>query len=160
AGGLVSLYGSSSGGNLALAAARGGVDADKLALWEPNFLVDESRPRLPDDYVAHLDERVQAGRRGDAVEYFMTTAVGLPPEDVTPMREASMWPGMEDVAHTLAYDGRVVDGFRLRADDLASIGADALVMAGGQAPWMASGAEALADALPRGRYRLLEGQEH
>jgi hypothetical protein len=33
-------------------------------------------------------------------------------------------------------------------------------MAGGQAPWMQSGAEALAEALPNGEFRLLEGQEH
>jgi pimeloyl-ACP methyl ester carboxylesterase len=160
AGGPVSLYGSSSGGNLALAAARGGVDARKLALWEPNFLVDESRPPLPDDYIEQLEERVQAGYRGEAVEYFLTTAVGLPAEYVAPMREMPMWAGMEEVAHTLAYDGRIVDGFRLRADEFASIDAEALVMAGGQAPWMASGAEAVADALPNGSYRLLEGQEH
>src|SRR5262245_7461 len=151
AGGSVSLYGSSSGGNLALAAAHGGVDADKLALWEPNFLVDGSRPPLPDDYVAQLEERVEAGQRSDAVEYFMTTAVGLPSEYVTPMRETPMWPGMEEVAHTLAYDGRIVDGFRLRAYELRSIDAEALVMAGGQSPWMASGAEAVAKAMPHGR---------
>ena len=160
AGSPVSLYGSSSGANLALAAARGGVDAAKLALWEPNLLVDDSRPPLPDDYVAQLEERVQADRRGDAVEYFMTTAVSLPPEYIAPMRETPMWAGMEEVANTLAYDGRIVDGFRLRADELASFDAETLVMAGGQALWMESGAKALAEALPNGEYRLLEGQEH
>jgi alpha-beta hydrolase superfamily lysophospholipase len=98
AGGSASLYGSSSGCNLALLAARRGLAVTKLALWEPNFLVDESRPPLPDDYVAHLDELVAAGRRGDAVEYMMTAAVGLPPEFVTPMPEMPMWAGMEEVA--------------------------------------------------------------
>jgi hypothetical protein len=71
-----------------------------------------------------------------------------------------MWPGMEEVAHTLAYDGRIVDGFRLRTDELGSVSAPALVMAGGQAPWMRSGAEALARALPNGTFRLLDGQGH
>jgi hypothetical protein len=33
-------------------------------------------------------------------------------------------------------------------------------MAGGQAPWMRSGAEALARALPNGAFRLLDGQGH
>jgi pimeloyl-ACP methyl ester carboxylesterase len=154
------LYGSSSGGNLALTAALRGLPVGKLALWEPNFLVDDSRPPLPDDYVAELEARVAAGRRGDAVEYSLTTAVGLPAEFVAPMREAPMWPGMEEVAHTLAYDGRIVDGFRLRTDELGSVSAPALVMAGGQAPWMRSGAEALARALPNGTFRLLDGQGH
>ena len=30
-----------------------------------------------------------------------------------------MWAGMEQVAHTLAYDGRIVNGFRLQADRVA-----------------------------------------
>src|SRR5215831_6847519 len=130
AGGSAALYGSSSGGNLALEAAARGVGATKLALWEPNFLVDDSRPPLPDDYVAQLEERVAAGRRGDAVEYFLTTAVGLPAEYLGPMRESPMWAGMEQVAHTLAYDGRVVNGFKLQADQVAAVATPTLVMDG------------------------------
>ena len=72
-------------GNRALEAARG-LAITKLALWEPNFLVDDSRPPLPKDYVARLIELVSASRRDDAVEYFMTKAVGLPAEFLTPMR--------------------------------------------------------------------------
>jgi len=160
AGGSAALYGSSSGGNLALEAAARGAGATKLALWEPNFLVDDSRPPLPDDYVAQLEERVAAGRRGDAVEYFLTTAVGLPAEYLGPMRESPMWAGMEQVAHTLAYDGRVVNGFKLQPGRVAAVATPALVMDGGQTPWMSSGAEALADALPNGTHRRLEGQQH
>ena len=160
AGGSAALYGSSSGGNLALEAAARGVGVTKLALWEPNFLVDDSRPPLPDDYVAQLEERVAAGRRGDAVEYFLTTAAGVPAEYLGAMRESPIWAGMEQVAHTLAYDGRIVDGFELHADRVGAVEAPALVMDGGQTPWMSSGAEALADALPNGRHRRLEGQEH
>jgi pimeloyl-ACP methyl ester carboxylesterase len=160
AGGSAFIYGSSSGGNLALAAALRGRLIEKIALWEPNFLVDDSRPPLPEDYVAELEERVAAGRRGDAVEYFLTAAVGLPGEMVATMREAPMWPGMEEVAHTLAYDGRVVDGFRLRTGEFGSVGAPALVMAGGQVSWLRSGAEVLARTLPNGGFRLLDGQGH
>jgi pimeloyl-ACP methyl ester carboxylesterase len=130
AGGSACVYGTSSGGNLALEAATRGASIGKLALWEPNFLVDDSRPPLPDDYVEHLDELVAAGRRGDAVEYFMTTAVGMPAEFVAPMRELPMWPGMEQAAHTLAYDGTVVAGFALDA------------------------------ALPQAQHRTLDGQPH
>jgi pimeloyl-ACP methyl ester carboxylesterase len=160
AGRSVFLYGSSSGGNLVLAAVARGLPARRVALWEPNFLVDASRPPLPDDYVAQLEERVASGRRGDAVEYFLTTAVALPPEFVAGMREAPMWAGMEAAAHTLAYDGRIVDGFKLRADALRSVTTPALILAGGQTPWMSSGAVALADALPNGAYRSLDGQGH
>lgn len=160
AGGAAALYGSSSGGNLALTAAMRGLPATTLALWEPNFLVDETRPPLPGDYVAQLEARVALGRRAAAVEYFLTAAVGLPSEFIGPMREAPMWPVMEEVAHTLAYDGRIVDGFKLPADGLGSVTVPVLAMAGGQAPWMRSGADALARALPNGSFRLLDGQGH
>ena len=58
------------------------------------------------------------------------------------------------------YDGGIVDGFRVHADRVATLDTPALVMDGGQTPWMSSGAEALADALPNGTHRRLEGQEH
>jgi hypothetical protein len=77
-----------------------------------------------------------------------------------PMRDSPMWAGMEQVAHTLAYDGRVVNGFRLRGDRLAAVDTPTLVMDGGQTPWISSGADALADALPNSTHRRLEGQQH
>lgn len=76
AGGSASVLGMSSGAVLALEAAVRGVAIERLLMWEPPFVVDDSRPPLPDDYVAHLDELVAAGRRGDAMEYALTTAVG------------------------------------------------------------------------------------
>ena len=56
AGGSAQVYGTSSGANLALEAARRGLAIIRLALWEPNFLVDASRPPLPHDYVPRLEE--------------------------------------------------------------------------------------------------------
>ena len=160
AGGSAFVYGTSSGGNLALEAATRGPGIGKLALWEPNFLVDDSRPPLPDDYVEHVNELVAAGRRGDAVEYFMTTAVGMPAEFVAPMRELPMWPGMEQAGPTLAYDGTVVAGFALDAARLGSLRTPTLVLDGGQVPWMSNGARALAEALPQAQRRTLDGQPH
>ena len=58
------------------------------------------------------------------------------------------------------YDGRIVDGARLHADRVATLDTPALVIDGGQTLWMSSGAQALADALPNGTHRGLEGQEH
>src|SRR5262245_28872147 len=90
AGGSASVFAESSGGNLALEAAARGLTITRLAVWEPNFLVDGSRPPLPDEYVWQLNELVSSGRRGDAVEYFMTSAVGLPAEYVTQIGRASL----------------------------------------------------------------------
>src|SRR5262245_12253085 len=106
--GSASVFGMSSGANLALRAASQGVPTGRLALFEPTFIVDGSRPPVPADYKATLTELVAANRRGDAVAYFMTTAVGLPSEFVEPMRQEPFWPAFEAVAHTLPYDAAVV----------------------------------------------------
>lgn len=160
AGGPVCVYGTSSSGNLVVQAAAAGLPIAKFAVWEPNFRVDDSRPPLPGDYVEHLQSLVRADRRGDAVEYFLTTAAGIPGEFVAAMRDLPMWPAWEAVAHTLAYDGAIVDGFELQPGRLASATAPALVLDGGQTPWLTAGANALADALPRAARRTLAGQQH
>lgn len=164
AGGSAYAFGSSSGGNLALRAVEAGAGITKLALWEPNFVVNDSRPPLPDDYVVHLTELASSDRRGEAVEYFMTTAVGMPAEFVAPMRESPFWPGMEAVAHTLAYDGAVVgdsmSGKPPSGEPWASLTVPTLILVGGQSQWLVDGAKALADALPNAELHRLEGQSH
>src|SRR5258708_23624526 len=101
-------------------------------------MVDDSRALLPDDYADHLAGLLAAGRRGDAVEFFMTRAVGAPAEMVAQMRQSPMWPVMESVAHTLPYDDAVMgDTLRGRAQPLqrlASVTVPALVMDGGASP--------------------------
>src|SRR5205823_8608687 len=82
AGGSALVFGHSSGAALALEAAARGLAITKLALYEPPFIVDDSRPPLPGDYVTQLTALLSSGRRGDAVAFFMTTAVGLPIAEV------------------------------------------------------------------------------
>ena len=69
------VFGWSSGAVLALDAAAAGLPMRRLALFEPPFVVDDSRPPRPADYVQRLDDAVADGRRGDAVELFLTAAV-------------------------------------------------------------------------------------
>ncbi|MGH3927954.1 MAG: alpha/beta fold hydrolase, partial [Pseudonocardiaceae bacterium] len=66
AGGSSHLYGSSSGAVLALLAAASGLPVSKLALWEPPFVLDETK-RPPADQVERYEEMIAEGRRGDAV---------------------------------------------------------------------------------------------
>jgi len=164
-GGSAFVYGHSSGAVLTLRAAVAGLPIDKLVAYEPPFIVDASRPPVPDDYVRHLDELVAAGRRGDAVAYFLTTGVGVPEQMVEQMRAAPMWPGMEAVAHTLAYDGRIMGdtmrGMPLSREPWSGVTIPALVMDGGASPpWQREAAKSLADVLPNARYSTLEGQDH
>jgi pimeloyl-ACP methyl ester carboxylesterase len=165
-GGDASVFGHSSGAVLALEAVLvRGPRIRMLALYEPPFIVDDSRPPLPDDYVERLEELVDEGRRGDAVEYFMVSGPGVPPEAVAQMREAPMWPEMEAMAHTIAYDGRVMgDAMRGSADALgrwASVDVPTLVLDGGASPpWQRSATQALARVLRRSTHRSLPGQTH
>ena len=160
AGGSAFLYGTSSGAALALDAAAAGLPITKLALWEPPFILDESR-RPPADQVERYDEMIAEGRRGDAVEYFMSNVVGMPAEFVADARTQPWWSAQEALAHTLAYDAVVMGDYSLPAERAASVKAPALVIAGGASfPWMRETAQALADALPDGRIRVLEGQGH
>src|SRR2546421_1143459 len=106
AGGLASVFGTSSGAILALEAAAHGLAITKLALWEPPFSVDDDGPQRHKEYATRLAELLAAGRRGDAVALFMKQ-VGLPPEFVAQARNAPWWSATEDLAHTLAYDAAV-----------------------------------------------------
>ena len=165
AGGAAFVFGHSSGAALALKAVAGGLPIPMLALYEPPFIVDDSRTPVPDDYMAHLQELVAAGRRGDAVAYFMTEGVGVPPEIVEQMRQAPMWPGLEALAHTIAYDcmvmGDQMAGRPLPPSWSSSSTVPTLVMDGGNSPaWARHAVAALADILPRAERRTLEGQDH
>ncbi len=161
AGGTAYLYGTSSGAALAAEAARtlpGTIT--KLALWEPPFSLEESS-RPPEEQVERYDELIAAGRRGDAVEYFMTKVVGLPPEFVAYARTQPFWQAQEVLAHTLAYDATIMGDYSLPVERAAAVTIPTLVIAGGMSfPFMRETAQALADVLPDGQHRILEGQEH
>jgi pimeloyl-ACP methyl ester carboxylesterase len=159
-GGEAYLWGSSSGGVLALIAAAAGLPVKKLALWEPPF-VPEGVPRPPEDQVAQYERMVAEGRRGDAVEYFMSKVVGLPLEFVDQARTQPFWAAQEALAHTLAYDARIMADYRVPTELAASVKVPTLVIAGGaDMPWMRDSARALADALPAGETRFLDRQGH
>lgn len=165
AGGSAFVFGMSSGAALALEAATHGLAITKLALYEPSFVVDGSRPPRPEDFLMQLTELISLGRRSDAVEYFLTKAVDVPVEVVAQMRNAPVWPAFEAVAHTLPYDGAIMadtmSGSPLPLKRWAAVTVPTLVMDGGASPvWMRHAAQALADVLPHAQRRTLEGQMH
>lgn len=165
AGAPATVFGWSSGAVLALDAAAAGLPITRLALFEPPFVVDDSRPPLPPDYVERLDAAVAAGRPGDAAELFLTAAVGLPPEAVEGVKQSGFWPTMEAVAPTIAYDGRIMgttmSGAPLPRDRWAAVSVPTLVMYGkGTFPFIVSGARALADLLPTATLLPVEGEQH
>lgn len=83
AGGSAFLYGLSSGAVLALeAASKLPNKVKKLVLYEPPFIINDSRPPVPKDYVEQLNTAIAAGRPGEAVEIYMTKAMLIPPSSL------------------------------------------------------------------------------
>lgn len=166
AGGSAFVFGHSSGAVLALEAARllpGKIE--KLAIYEPPFIIDDSRPPVPQDYVPHLNQLIAAGRRGEAVEYFMTDAMLVPAEMVAQMRNTPMWPQIEAVAHTIPYDGNIMgdtmSGNPSTLRKWAAVTVPTLVMVGGAShAFFHNGTQTLVDILPNAQYRTLAGQDH
>jgi pimeloyl-ACP methyl ester carboxylesterase len=137
----------------------------RLALFEPPFIVDASRPPLPADYVERLDAAIANGRPGDAAEIFLTAAIGLPAEAVGGMRQSPFWPTLEGVAHTIAYDGRIMgttmSGAPLPSDRWAALTVPTVIMYGNATePWLITAATALADLLPTASLEAVEGAQH
>jgi pimeloyl-ACP methyl ester carboxylesterase len=160
AGGSANLYGTSSGAALAMEAAASGLPIIKLALWEPPYSV-AGRPDLPADTSTVYTELVEAGRRGDAVEYFMLKVVGLPPEFAAGARQAPWWARQEALAHTLAYDAKVMGDYTIPAERAKAVPVPTVIIDGGASfGFLGETADALADLIPDAQRRTLQGQEH
>jgi pimeloyl-ACP methyl ester carboxylesterase len=161
AGGSAAVFAHSSGAVLALHAAAHGLAITKLALYEPPFLVDDSRPRPPADLPKQLAELIAAGRRGDAVELYQTKAVGIPADVVAQLRHAPFRPALEAIAHTLVYDATIIGDLTFPTELVASIATPTLVIDGENSmPMLHNAARVLADTLPNGRRCTLAGQTH
>lgn len=161
AGGSSAVFGYSSGATLALKAAARGLTITKLALYEPPFLVDSSRPPLPADLPDRLAQLIAAGRRGEAVELYQTEAVGIPQEIVVAMRHAPFRPELEAIAHTLVYEAMIVGNLTLPTKLISSITTPTLVIDGeNSVPLLRNAARAVANTLPNGQHCTLSGQSH
>ena len=160
AGGKAHLYGSSSGAGLALEAAAAGAPVDRLVMWEPPYNVDPAG-RPPADSVEQLDRMVADGRPGDAAEFFMTQMVRLPAEFAAFAKTQPWWAAQEAIAHTLAYDARVMGDYSVPTVTAARVTVPTIILTGGSSfALFKPTAEALVAAMPDARTAVLDGQEH
>jgi pimeloyl-ACP methyl ester carboxylesterase len=162
AGGSASVFGTSSGAALALAAAANRANIKKLALYEPPFVAGRRVGRsAPPDSEAQLRRLVDQGRRADAVKFFMVDMVGMPAIFTYIMRILPVWPKLKAVAHTLPYDAAVLGDFSLPRERAASVAVPTLVMGGEKSPVELRGAvDAVAQAIPGAKLQMLKGQTH
>jgi hypothetical protein len=134
---------------------------ERLAVYEPPYVVDGTRQLPPDDLDERLSALVRDGRRDDAVVLFSTEAVGLPPAVVEGMRGAPVWGRLTALAHTLPYDTAVHHGYSLPTGRLAALDLPLLALDGSESfPWIRATARAVAQAVPGARHLTLEGQDH
>jgi pimeloyl-ACP methyl ester carboxylesterase len=162
--GKASVYGHSSGAALALHAAAG-LPISKLVLHEPPYNPDGDgdRQRATHKEAEHIRTLLAEDRRGEAVEYFWRS-IRMPQEMIEGMRRTPRWAELEAMAPTMAYDSEVMGdigrGGAVPTDLADRVTCETLVLVGGASPeWMIDVARQVA-ALPNGRYRVLEGQEH
>ncbi|WP_309094402.1 alpha/beta fold hydrolase [Streptomyces sp.] len=159
-GGEALLYGISSGGALALEAAASGLPVRRVAVYETPFTMSGEGARERAEYTRGLTEALGEGRRGDAVELFLRLT-GLAESVIRNARQSPMWAGMETLAPSLAYDDAVMGDGRVPRERLASVGVPTLAVAGDASPaWLREAARAIADCVPDGSYRTLQGQTH
>jgi len=163
-GGAACLLGVSSGAVLALEAAARGLPVTKLAVYEPPFIVDGTRPPVADDFIPDLHRLLAAGKRDEVVKRFMRM-VGMPGVFILLARLFPNWRKLVAVAHTVSYDFTILQGTQagkpLPRDRWSALRAPILVLDGGKSPlWMRHGCRALADLLPQSSYRTLPDQTH
>ncbi|MFG2552640.1 alpha/beta fold hydrolase [Streptomyces sp. NPDC048581] len=160
-GGEAALCGVSSGGALVLDAAASGLPVRQVAVYEVPFAdFLEGGAAQQAEYTANLAEALAQGRRGDAVELFLRLT-GMAEQTIQGARQSPMWAGMEAIAPSLAYDNAVMGDGLVPRERLASITAPLLAVAGGASPsWMREATRTIAETVPEGTYRSLEGQTH
>jgi pimeloyl-ACP methyl ester carboxylesterase len=166
-GGSAFVFGSSSGAALALeGASKLDGKVKRLFLYEPPFIVDNSRPPMPDNLTEQVNGLVAAGRRDEAVKLFFAKAMGIPNFAVTLMRWLMPgWSKMAGMAHTTPYDLAVMAGTQmgkpLPARRWFAATEPILVAVGSESePFFHSGAKALTEMLPNAQYRSMEGRNH
>ncbi len=162
------LFGASSGGALMLEAAMAGVNADKLAVYEVPYMVEDYMITGWQDYRKQLDTALANDDRDQALALFMRLA-GSSEEDVEGAKQSEYWPGMLKVAPTLAYDAACLGDGRVPAERLATITQPTLVLTGTvmaeemgelQPSFFADAAKLIAESIPHAEYKALEGQSH
>jgi pimeloyl-ACP methyl ester carboxylesterase len=155
-GGSAYVYGTSSGGVLALHAAASGLAIPKLALFEPPIEPRET-PAGETDFTTELAKLVEAGRRRDAVEFFHR-GIGVPQEVMAQMTP-DVWAALGAVAHTLVYDCKLSDATSLQL--LRSVTVPTLVLdSQGSGEELTSMSAAVTETLPNRTHRSLPGEWH
>lgn len=145
-GGRAALYGSSSGGAIALAAAAALPGVDGLVLWEVPLGAECGSDGA--EFLAAVRAQAATGDREATLRLFMD---GMPPEWFDGMRHGPDWPLYERMAPTVVADAEALAWTQSapHARLWASITVPTAVLLGTSAfPFFADAADAIVAALP------------
>jgi len=164
AGGTAYLFGASSGAVLAADAANRLPGFQRLALYEPPFIVDDTHAPRPPTFLAETEALIAAGDTGGAVKKFLRS-VDMPGFAVQILALLPPFRKLKAAAPTLPYDLRILGdtgrGQPLDRERWSGVTAPAIVLDGGKSPqYMRNAAKAFSEALPKAEYRTLPGQTH
>jgi pimeloyl-ACP methyl ester carboxylesterase len=165
-GGPVTLFGSSSGAVLALDAAATLTDkVSGLALFEPPFIVDNSRPPINSADICRIEQLVARGERSEVVKEFMGAHMGMPRAMLALISVLPGWSKLKSLAHTVPYDLKVLKGTQsgtpLPQRRWQSVAAPTVAMVGEKSDaFLHVAARALATHIPGVREEVLAKANH
>ena len=157
-GGRAWLYGSSSGGAIALAAAAVLPGVERLLLWEVPLGEEEGTDGA--EFLAAIRERVAAGDREGTLRLFME---GMPPEWFEAMRTGPQWPLFERMAPSVAADAEALAWTQSapRTQLWSAITAPTVVLLGTSAfPFFADAADSIVRSLASAERAEVPGSGH
>lgn len=154
------LYSSSSGAAVALAAAVSDVGVTGLILYEPPFFRGADKSHQ----IAAVEALLAEGRYEDAMRYNFTDVLGIPGDVVNGIAKAPTWPAMCEVAATLVYDFCAISEVNTDPDwesRWADVAVPVSVCSGTRSfPPLAGAADQVAEAIPGAQRRILPDQDH
>ena len=151
------VFGQSSGAALSLEAAASGVRMRGLVVNEPPYVPGTATsPQTASELAALAAD----GRRDEAVERFLQST-GMSDAMIEQVKASPGWRPLLALAHTLAYDVRLLNEGVVPADRLSDITCPVLGTTGSLSPpWAEASVRAVAAAVQNGEWRVLEGQSH
>jgi pimeloyl-ACP methyl ester carboxylesterase len=154
------VFGHSSGAALALRAAAHGVPMAAVVAYEAPFIIPGTR-EVAEDPAGRITALVSAGRRADAVRYWMTDVIRVPAGMIPAMENSPAWAGLQALAHTLPYDIALTGDQGIPVNVLGKITVPELVLGGANSPdWFRRTVQATTEAIPGARLVTLDGQDH
>jgi pimeloyl-ACP methyl ester carboxylesterase len=165
AGGPVHLYGHSSGAGLVLRAVAAGLPVSRFVLHDPPYSPDnESDRQEAISFAQDIFDLLAENNHVEAIEAWFR-GTGMPNEVIDEMRGTPMWSGLIALAPTLAYDSAVMgdldSGGAIPETIASQVTQPGLVLMGEDSPpFMLDVGRRLAELIPEGSLRMVEGQGH